>query len=372
MTDQNIRVAVPKEVAPGERRVALTPEAAGRLVKSGLSVTHQAGAGAEAGFPDDAYRAAGATTVRGPGDACAGAAAVLRVQRPDLGEIDFVPTGAVLVSFLQPARDAEIVSRLAARGVAALSMDLVPRITRAQPMDALSSQATVAGYKAVLLGAAVSPRFLPMLVTAAGTLPPATVLVLGAGVAGLQAIATARRLGANVRAYDIRPEVKEQVESLGATFVASEAVAAEARDAQGYAREVGEEVRRRQEAALAAHVAEADLVVTTAQVPGRRAPVLVTEAMVDAMKPGSVIVDLAADGGGNCVLTRPGEEFRTPRGVLVIGPLNLAATMPMHASQMYARNVTSVLLHLVKDGRLTVDREDEIVKAMLVTGARVR
>jgi NAD(P) transhydrogenase subunit alpha len=234
-------------------------------------------------------------------------------------------------------------------------------------MDALSSQATVAGYEAVLIGARALPRFLPMLVTAAGTLPPSTVLVLGAGVAGLQAIATARRLGANVRAYDVRPEVKEQVESLGATFVAAEAIARDSTDAGGYAQELGEEQKRRQTAALAKHVSETDLLITTAAIPGKKAPVLVTRDMIESMKPGSVVVDIAAETGGNCELTRAGETVEHA-GVRILGPVNLAAQMPLHASQMYARNVSSVLNLIVKDGALALDREDAVIKGMLVQG----
>ncbi len=359
-------IAVPTESAPGEHRVALVPEAAGRLIKAGFAVTVEQGAGTAARIPDQAYADAGCALALGDA-VCAGAQAVLRVRPPTAREAARIPEGALLICFLQPSRDGETIAALAARRIQALSMDLVPRITRAQPMDALSSQATVAGYEAVLIGARTLPRFLPMLVTAAGTLPPATVLVLGAGVAGLQAIATARRLGANVRAYDVRPEVKEQVESLGATFVAAEAIAAEAAGAGGYAKELGAEQRRRQETALAKHVAESDLVITTAAVPGKRAPVLISEAMVAAMKPGAVIVDIAAEAGGNCALTRAGETV-AHGGVTIVGPVNLAAQMPFHASQMYARNVSSVLQHVVKDGALALDPEDAVVKGMLVQG----
>lgn len=362
------RLAVPKETQPGERRVALIPDAVGRLCKAGLTVAVEQGAGAAARFPDGAYQAAGAAIAPDAGALYAGADIVLKVQRPSQEEAARIREGATVVSFLQPARDAELVGLLAERKITALSMDLVPRITRAQSMDALSSQSTVAGYKAVLLGANAQAKLLPMLVTAAGTLAPATVFVLGAGVAGLQAIATARRLGANVRAFDIRPAVKEQVESLGATFVAAEALKADAQDARGYAKESAEEERRQQAAAIAKHVSESDLVVTTALVPGKRAPVLITEEMVAAMKPGSVIVDLAAEAGGNCALTEPGAEIER-HGVTILGPLNLPAMMPTHASQMYSKNVLTLMQYLVKDGKLVLDLADEITGAMAVTHA---
>jgi NAD(P) transhydrogenase subunit alpha len=366
-----LRIAVLKETQPGERRVALVPDVAGRLVKGGLAVVVESGAGAAALFPDADYRLAGASLESDAAGALAGARVVAKVRPPTLEEAVRLPEAAVLISHLSPAREREVLRALAARGVRTLSMDLVPRSTRAQSMDALSSQATVAGYKAVLMGVGAMPRLMPMLVTAAGTIPPATVLVIGAGVAGLMAIATARRLGANVRAFDIRPETRQEVESLGARFVAAEAVVAEARDAQGYAREVGEEARRRQAEALARHVAEADLVVTTAAVPGRQAPVIVTDDMVRNMKPGAVIVDLAAESGGNCALTMPGQDV-VRHGVTIMGPLGVAASIPTHASQMYARNVLSVIQHVVKDGALALNPEDEIVKAMLVAGTGSR
>ena len=348
--------------------MALVPDAVARLVKAGYAVTVERGAGTGARIPDEAYAAAGATVADAPRAALAGARVVLKVRAPTPGEASLVADGATLIGFCRPERDAEALAALHARGVNVLSMDYVPRSTGAQSMDALSSQATVAGYEATLLGASHLARFMPMLVTAAGTLPPATVLVLGAAVAGLTAIATARRLGANVRAYDIRPEVREEVESLGAVFVAAEAVSDAARGAQGYAREVGEDVRRRQEAALERHVAEADLVIATAQVFGARAPSLISAAMVERMRPGSVIVDAAAETGGNCVLTRPGETVEH-RGVAILGPLNLPSLLPLHASQMYARNVTAVLQHVVREGSLALDTGDKIVRAMLIAPA---
>jgi len=358
-----LSIAVPRETVPGEKRVALVPEVAGRLVKQGMAVTVERGAGEAARFQDPAYTAAGAVLAPDPDSVYRGAGIILKVQPPTAQEAGRLPADSILICHIQPARDAEIVRSLAGRGVKVLSMNMVPRITRAQSMDALSSQATVAGYRAVLIGSAAMGRFLPMLVTAAGTLPPATAFVLGAGVAGLQAIATARRLGANVRAFDVRPEVKEQVESLGATFVAAEAVAKDATVAGGYAREATEDERARQAAAIAKHVAESDLVIATANVPGRKAPLLITAEMVKAMKPGAVIVDLAAESGGNCELTKAGETVQAG-GVTILGPVNLPAEMPTHASQMYARNLLAVLGVLVRDGAITM--EDEVVKAMLV------
>ena len=363
----SLTVAVPTETAPGEHRVALVPAEAGKLVKAGLAVKVQRGAGAAAHYLDGAYETAGATIVPDAAGLLASADVVLKVQPPTVAEAGMLKEGALLIAFLQPARDAAVVAALAARKVVALSMDLVPRTTKAQVMDALSSQATVVGYQAVLVGTQHLPRFLPMLTTAAGTVPPATVFVIGAGVAGLQAIATARRLGANVRAFDIRPAVKEEVQSLGATFVAAELLSHESQDAGGYAKEVAEETRKAEERALAKHVAESDFVITSAVVPGRKAPLLVTEEMVKTMKSGAVIVDLAAETGGNCALTKAGEVVQA-HGVTIVGPVNLPSTMPTHASQMYSKNTSSVLQYLVKEGALAVNWEDEIVKAMRVTG----
>jgi len=361
---QALSVGVPRETVPGERRVALVPDAVHRLVKAGFAVTVERGAGGGARIPDEAYASAGAALAEGAAQALGSAEVVLKVRAPSPSEAGLVREGAVLIAFCQPPRDAESLAVLAERGVRVLGMDYVPRTTKAQSMDALSSQASVAGYEAVLLGASHLVKFMPMLVTAAGTLPPAVTLVLGAGVAGLTAIATARRLGATVRGYDIRPEVREEIESLGAVFVAAEVVSDAARDAQGYAREVGEDLRQRQEAALAKHVAESDLVITTAQVFGRRAPTLISAAMVERMRPGSVIVDVAAETGGNTPLTRPGETVQH-HGVTILGPLDLPSRMPLHASQMYARNVSAVLGHVVREGALALDDTDEIVRAML-------
>jgi len=355
-----MKVGVPKETVPQERRVALVPEAVGRLVKAGHEVVAERGAGVEAGFSDDAYTVVGASL----GDAWA-TDVVCKVQKPSAVEVGKLREGTALVGLLQAATDAELVRQLAQRRVTAFSLELLPRITRAQPMDVLSSQATVAGYKAVLLAAQMAPRFFPMLVTAAGTLPPARVLVLGAGVAGLQAIATARRLGAIVSGFDVRPAVKEQVESLGAKFLAmADQVTAEG--AGGYATELSEDQHKRELEFLARSVRDADVVVTTAAIPGKRAPILVTRAGVEGMRPGSVVVDLAAETGGNCELTQAGVTLEH-HGVTILGPVNLPATVPLHASQMYARNVTSFLNHLVKDGRLQLDFTDEITRATCVT-----
>lgn len=358
---------VPRETAPGEKRVALVPDVVARLVKQGLAVRVESGAGASAHFRDSAYADAGATIVPDAAALYSTPGLIVKVQCPTPEEAGRFAPGSTLISQLQPSRDGATIAALAARQVTALSMTLIPRISRAQSMDVLSSQATVAGYNAVIIGVAAMSRFMPMLVTAAGTLPPATTFVLGAGVAGLQAIATAKRLGANVRAFDVRPEVKEQIESLGAVFVAGEAVAADATAAGGYAREATEAERQAQAAAIAKHVAESDLVITTANVPGRRAPVLITGEMVRHMKAGSVIVDLAGESGGNCELTHPGETT-VQHDVTILAPLNLPAEMPTHASQMYARNVQSVLPLVVTEGALALKMEDEIVKGMLVPG----
>ena len=365
-----MRIAVPKETTPGERRVALVPDGAGRLVKAGHDVVVEPGAGAAAGFTDEAYAAAGASLTAPPG-LFAGAQVIAAVQPASL-PVDTLPAGAVLIGFLNPGPGAAHLGQLAAHGLTAFAMELVPRTTRAQSMDALSSQATVAGYKAVLLGAVELPRFLPMLTTAAGSIPPARVFVVGAGVAGLQAIATARRLGAMVSAFDVRPVVKEQVQSLGATFVEAAAVSADAEAAGGYARELAADQQRLVAEAVAKHVRDMDLVVTTAQIPGRPAPRIITDAMVRSMKPGSVIVDLAAESGGNCELTRAGETVAA-HGVAILGPVNLAASLPYHASQMYSRNVQSFIEYATRDGALAVDLADPIIgPTCAVHGGTVR
>jgi NAD(P) transhydrogenase subunit alpha len=361
-----VKLAVPLETKPGERRVALTPSELSRL--SGIEVLVEQGAGEAALYPDSDYEAAGALLVEGAEELYREADLVVKVNPPTLDEVDHLPEGVTLLSFLAPSAHLELVARLAARKATAFSFELLPRISRAQVMDALSSQATVAGYRAVLLAANKIYKFLPLFMTAAGTVPPARVLVMGAGVAGLQAIATARRLGAVVSAYDVRPAAAEEVKSLGAKFLDLELEAKEGEG--GYASEQSKDFLARQQELIAAHVAASDIVVTTAAVPGRRAPVLVTEAMVAAMRPGSVIVDLAAASGGNCELTKDGEEV-VFGGVYVIGASELPSTMPTHASALYARNVSSFVNLLVKDGQLSPDFSDEIVdkSAVLVRGA---
>jgi NAD(P) transhydrogenase subunit alpha len=354
-------VGVPKETAAGERRVALVPDVASRLVGAGFTVTVERGAGTSAGFGDDEYEGAGTSV----SDGVVGAAeAVVMVQKPSDEQIGKLRSGDVLIAFLQPLTDAEGIERLRAQGVVAFAMESIPRITRAQPMDALSSQATVGGYKAVLLAAERLPKFFPMLTTAAGTVPPAKVLVLGAGVAGLQALATARRLGAVVSGFDVRPVVKEQVESLGATFL-DLGIRGEETEG-GYAAELTPEQQAQQQAALEERLPEFDVVITTAAVPGRPAPKLIPEGAVRAMRAGSVIVDLAAETGGNCELTKPGEET-VESGVTIVGLTNLPSTMPTHASQLYARNVMALLQHLAPEGELKLDWEDEIMAGACVT-----
>jgi NAD(P) transhydrogenase subunit alpha len=356
-----MRVGVSKERAAGERRVALVPELAGRLVASGFEILVERGAGEAASFPDAAYAEAGA---RVADDVYDEADAVAKVQRPSEDEAARLREGQVLVGFLQPLTDPEGIARLAARGVTAFAMESIPRITRAQAMDALSSQATVSGYKATLIAAERLPKFFPMLMTAAGTVAPAKVLVLGAGVAGLQAVATARRLGAVVTGFDVRPVVREQIESLGANWLDLGVVGEESEG--GYARELSEEQQQRQQEELEARLPEFDVVITTALIPGRPAPRLIPASAVAAMKPGSVVVDLAAEAGGNCELTEPDEEV-VREGVTIVGPTNLPSSMPFHASQLYARNVSALLQHLAPEGELVLDFEDEITAGACVT-----
>ena len=371
-----MRIGVPLEIAPGETRVALVPEVAARLVKAGLEVVVESHAGERAGHADAAYVAAGATTAAGARELYAAADFVLKVREPlphpTAGghEADLPREGAVWIGFLAPAKSAEAIDKLAARRVTAFAMELIPRITRAQAMDALSSMSTVAGYKAALLGATALGKFFPLLMTAAGTIAPARVFVLGAGVAGLLAIATSRRLGGVVEAFDVRPAVREEVQSLGAAFVQL-VLTGEGESlvgAGGYARELSADQERRERELIHQHVKAADVVISTAMVPGRKAPVLVTEAMVKDMRAGSVIVDLAAETGGNCELTVPGETVERS-GVQILGPVNLAASLPQHASQMYARNLMALVNHLVKQGELQLDFEDEITRGACVTHA---
>ena len=365
-------VGVPKESFPGERRVALVPGVLPALAKSGFQVLVETGAGAAAFYPDAAYVEKGATIAASRAEVFSSADVVVQVlgyganDRTGRADLALLRPGQALIAFLRPLGDPETVKEIAATGAAAFSIELMPRITRAQSMDALSSMATVAGFKAVLLAALTLPRMFPMLTTAAGTIPPARVLVVGAGVAGLQAIATARRLGGAVSAYDVRPAVKEQVQSLGAKFVELPLETAGAEDTRGYARAQDEAFYQRQRELMARVVAESDVVITTAVVPGRKAPVLITAEMVRGMAPGSVIVDLAAERSGNCELTRA-EETLVEHGVTIIGAVNLASTVPFHASQMYAKNMTAFLLHLAKAGALEPDLTDEITRETLLT-----
>ncbi len=353
-----MRVGIPRETAAGERRVALVPETIGRLGE-GIDVVVEPGAGVEAGFLDEVYREAGAEL----GDPW-GADVVAKVAAPTADEASRLRDGQVLIAFLSPLTDTDGIERLSARGVHGFALESIPRITRAQPMDALSSQATVAGYKGALVAADSLPRFFPMLMTAAGTVPPAKVLVLGAGVAGLQAIATARRLGAVVSSFDVRPAVREQVESLGATFLDLGIQGEETEG--GYARELTPEQQAAQQAELQARIPQFDAIITTAAIPGRPAPKLVTAAAVRAMRPGSVIVDLASETGGNCELTQPG-SVAVESGVTIVGTTNVPSTMPTHASQLLSRNIASILGLLVADGNLTLNWDDEIVAGSCVT-----
>jgi NAD(P) transhydrogenase subunit alpha len=361
-----MQVAVLKESAARENRVALTPDSAGRLVKAKVDVVVQRGAGERAGFPDDAYAALGARIASDAAATCAGARAVLKVQPPADDEVAMIDAGAVLVSLMRPGQHSALAQRLAERRVQSLALELVPRITRAQSMDVLSSQSTVAGYKAVLIGASELGKFLPMLTTAAGNIQPARVFVIGAGVSGLQAIATARRLGGVVSAFDVRPATREQILSLGATFVASDALSVTAETEAGYARVQTDDEQARTIGVITHHVKDVDLVITTANIPGRKSPRLITETAVRGMRRGAVIVDLAAENGGNCELTRAGETVQA-HGVSIMGPVNLPSTVPYHASQMFGRNVLTLLQHLLREGDLVIDPNDEITGAMLIT-----
>jgi NAD(P) transhydrogenase subunit alpha len=365
-------VGVPRETFPGERRVALVPAVIPSLAKAGFEVLVEAGAGIEAGYPDADFSAKGAKILPQRAEIFRAADIIVQVlcygsnDRTGEADVPLFKRDQVLVGFLRPLGSAEAIQVIAAKGVTSFSVELMPRTTRAQSMDALSSMATISGYKAVLIAADALPKFFPMLTSAAGTITPARVLILGCGVAGLQAIATARRLGAVVSAYDLRPAVKEQVHSLGARFVELPIEAQDAQDARGYATAQGEDFYRRQRELLGKVIAESDVVITAAVIPGKKSPVLVTKEMVAGMAPGSVLVDLAAERGGNCELTRAGEKI-LEHGVTLIGWFNLASTVPYHASQMYARNLTAFLLHLVKDGKLQLDTSDEIIRDTLLT-----
>ena len=361
-----MRIGVPREIVSGERRVALVPEVIAPLKRGGHSVAVERGAGVNAGFTDDAYQAAGAELSADAASIYSSAEMIVKVQRPSPEETAMMRQGAVLIGLLQPSGERALFEDLAARGVIACSMELVPRTTRAQMMDVLSSQSTVAGYKAVLLAANALPRFFPMLMTAAGTVRPAKVLVIGAGVAGLQVIATARRIGAVVEAFDTRPVVKEQVQSLGASFVELDVGAEEAQDAGGYAKELKEEHIRREKELIHQRALQADVVITTALVPGKRAPVLVSAETVRAMKPGSVIVDLAGEQGGN---VEPGVAGETvvENGVTIMSPLHISSDLAYHASQMYAKNVAAFIALLAPEGKLNLNLSDDIIAAVCVT-----
>jgi H+-translocating NAD(P) transhydrogenase subunit alpha len=364
-----MKIAVPRETAEGETRVALTPQVAGQLVADGIEVVVQAGAGEASSNLDDAYREAGATIVPDAAELYGQADVVLRVGRPSDEEIEMLKDGTVLIGTLGTLAKPELAQKLAKRGVTAISMDAIPRITRAQSMDTLSSQATVGGYKAVLMAAERLPKLFPLLTTAAGTIRPARGIVMGAGVAGLMAIGTAKRLGAVVEATDVRPVVKEQVQSLGGTFIEvemTEEEKAKAETAGGYATEMSDDYKRRQAELIAERVKEADFVITTALIPGRPAPKLVTDEMVKSMKPGSVIIDMAAEMGGNVEGTEPNKEV-VKHGVLIVGYTNLPATMPGSATQMYAKNIQTLIKHLVSDGKLELDFDDEITKGATIT-----
>ncbi len=370
-----MRIAVPLETAPGETRVAIIPESAAKLVKAGQEVVVQSGAGMRASFTDQAYKDAGATIAASAREVYSKAELVAKVrevmQSSELGghEADLIPEGAVYISFLGRDKNSEAVKKLSARRVTAFSMEMIPRTSRAQKMDALSSMASIAGYKAALWGAGSLGKFFPLMMTAAGTIAPANVFILGAGVAGLQAIATCRRLGAVVEAFDVRPAVKEEVQSLGAKFIGLELLAQEAVQAGGYAKELSEEHQKKERELIAVSLKKADVVITTAAIPGKKAPLLITEAMVKEMKPGSVIVDLAAETGGNCELTEGGKEVRK-HNVLIMGPVNVPASLPFHASQMYSRNVLALIqLMLTKDGKLNLNFEDDIIRDTCITRA---
>ena len=365
-------VGIVKESFPGEARVAMVPALVPQLKKAGIDVVIESGAGEAAGFLNDEYSAKGAKVVSGRAEVFQTANAIAQVRalgaNPDQGraDLDLLRDGQAVIGMCEPLTEHESAKAVAAKGAVLFSMEMMPRITRAQSMDVLSSMATIAGYKAVLLAANELPKMFPMMMTAAGTIAPARVFVVGAGVAGLQAIASAKKNGAIVQAYDVRPAVKEQVESLGGKFVELELETDTAEDAGGYAKELGEDFYRKQREMMLTVVAASDVVITTAAIPGKKAPILVTEEMVKGMHPGSVIIDLAAERGGNCELTKAGEDV-VVGGVKIIGPMNIPTTIPYHASQMYAKNMATFLLHLVDEGNLKIDTEDEITEGTLIT-----
>jgi NAD(P) transhydrogenase subunit alpha len=369
-----MRLIVPKEITPGEARVALVPETVAKLTKGGFEVVVETGAGLAAYQTDEAYRAAGATIAPDAAAAYGGGGLILKVREPMMHpsgrhEADLMAEGSQLIAYLGRNAESDAVKRLKARKVTAFSMEMVPRTSRAQKMDALSSMATVAGYQAMLMAARELPKFFPLLMTAAGTIAPARVFVLGAGVAGLQAIATARRLGAVVEAFDVRPAVKEEVQSLGANFVGLELLSAEAQDAGGYAKELSADQHTKELELIKSRLAKTDVVVSTAAIPGKKAPTLLTREMVEVMQPGSVIVDLAAETGGNCELTRAGETV-VHKNVRILGPINMSSTLPAHASQMYSRNVHALVqLMTTKEAQLKLDWNDDIIRDSCITGA---
>ena len=361
-----MRLAVPKETTPGETRVAIMPETIKRMVAKKVEVSVEAHAGERSFVRDDDYRAVGATVEASADEMFGKADLVIQIHPPTIAQVAKLKEGSAIISLLYPLTNVDLVRALAARRVTAISADMIPRTTLAQSMDVLSSQTTAAGYHGVLLAAAGLPKFFPMLMTAAGTIPPAKVLVLGAGVAGLQAIATARRLGAVVEAFDVRKAVKEQVMSLGAKFVEVEGVG-DAATAGGYAKEITEEEKQKQAEVLKKHIAKSDAVITTALIPGKRAPILIPADMVRAMKPGSVIVDLAAEQGGNCELCKPGQTIVTDNGVTIIGTTNLQSKVAVDASQMYSRNMEKLVFHMLGDGALKIDLNEEITKGCVIT-----
>ncbi len=364
-------VAIPKEIIPNESRVAIIPGTVKELVKAGLTVQVEANAGKGSFFSDSEYEEAGATIIPDTKQLWSSADIILKVNHPvnndSLGvhEADLMKDGAVFISFFQTTKETDAVQQLLKKKATGFSMHLIPRTTLAQKMDALSSQSNIAGYKSVLMGAAHLGKYMPLLMTAAGTIPPAKVLILGAGVAGLQAIATAKRLGAQVEAFDVRPVVKEQVESLGAKFVEVEADAEDGVGEGGYAKETSDDYKKKQQALIKEHIGKSDLVITTALIPGKPAPVLIPDDVVDVMHAGSVIMDLAAENGGNCSQTKPGEVTNSSNGVVIDGTLNIPGSMPVHASQLYAKNITSFLTYMIKEGELNLDMEDEIISGAM-------
>ena len=358
--------AVLKETITGEKRVAATPKTVKELINSGITVRVQSAAGEDSFFSDQDYQNAGAEVVTEITDLLNGVDIVLKVAPATLEEMDAMPDGITYISLFQTTKRAEQVRKLSAKNITGFSMHLIPRTTLAQSMDAISSQANIAGYKSVLIGAAHLPVYMPLLMTAAGTIPPAKVLILGAGVTGLQAIATAKRLGAQVESFDVRPEVKEEVESLGAKFVAVESDGNDGVGEGGYAKETSEDYKIRQREMIKKHIAKSDLVITTALIPGRPAPLLIPTEMVNGMKPGSVIMDLAAENGGNCELTKGGEIINY-NGVMIDGTINLPSSMQVHASQLYAKNIFSFVTYLIKEGQLNIDEEDEIISGAMFT-----